>query len=170
MFDFIKKLFKKEGKVDFDYLWLIKQSEQCRLTAYKCPAGVWTIGWGTTIYMTGQRVRQGDKITQEEADNLLYWYCSHIKFPQGQFGCNQKVALYSVIYNTGQDGFDKSKCRKAIERQDWETAFKEWNWTKSNGKELKGLVTRRKQERELFFTGLVDVEKLEKKYYDTISR
>ena len=42
---------------------LIKKYEGCKLTAYKCPAGVWTIGWGSTIYPSGQPVKSGDKIT-----------------------------------------------------------------------------------------------------------
>lgn len=167
MFKFLKKLFCEEKKdVGFDYLWLIKKHEKCKLNAYLCPAGVPTIGWGTTYYMNHRRVKLGEKITQEEADNLLMWYCSHIVLPKGQFGVNQKVALYSVIYNVGQDGFDNSKCRKAIEKQDWKTAFKEWNWVKSKGKILKGLVKRRKEERALFFDGLVNVEELEKKYFE----
>lgn len=154
MFGWLKKLFRGE-EVGFDLCWLIKKYEGCRLTAYKCPAGVWTIGWGTTIYMSGQRVREGDTITQEDADSLLLWYCSHIVLPKGQLTTNQKVALYSLIYNIGQGAFDKSKCKKAIEAMDWKTAYKEWTWTTSKGVELKGLVKRRNDEKELFFKGLL---------------
>ena len=50
---------------------LIKQFEGCKLTAYKCPAGKWTIGWGSTFYMDGTPVREGDKITQADADIML---------------------------------------------------------------------------------------------------
>lgn len=45
---------------------LIKQFEGCRLTAYKCPAGVWTIGYGHTA-----GVHQGQTITQAEAERYL---------------------------------------------------------------------------------------------------
>jgi GH24 family phage-related lysozyme (muramidase) len=45
---------------------LVKDSESCKLEAYLCPAGVWTIGWGHT-----RGVRRGQKITQAEADQLL---------------------------------------------------------------------------------------------------
>lgn len=156
MFKFLKSLFKKEKKdVGFDLCYLIKKYEGCRLEAYKCPAGVWTIGYGTTIYISGQKVKQGDKITQEDADSLLKWYCSHIVLPKGQFGVNQKIALYSLIYNIGQGAFNRSKCKKAIESMDWKTAKKEWTWTTANGKELKGLVKRRNEEKELFFKGLI---------------
>lgn len=45
---------------------LIKKFERCRLTAYKCPAGVWTIGYGHT-----DNVKKGQTITQEQADSYL---------------------------------------------------------------------------------------------------
>ena len=45
---------------------LIKSFEGCRLKAYKCPAGVWTIGYGHT-----SGVKEGDTITQEQADEYL---------------------------------------------------------------------------------------------------
>lgn len=155
---FLTKFFKKKEKVVQleDVMSLIKLYEGCKLEAYRCPAGVFTIGWGLTFYPDGSRVKKGDKITQEQADNLLQWYCvMHIKLPKGQFTTNQKTALYSLIYNIGQFAFDKSACKRAIERQDWKTAYKEWNWTKANGKELKGLVNRRNSEKTLFFEGLV---------------
>ena len=53
---------------------LIKKYEGCRLTAYKCPAGVWTIGYGTTVYPSGKPVKSGDKCTKAEAESLLNWY------------------------------------------------------------------------------------------------
>jgi len=159
MFAWITKMFKKDEEVLPDLLYLIKKHEECRLTAYPDPATggkPFTIGWGTTFYPDGSRVKKGDKITQQQADNLLQWYCvEHIKLPKGQFTVNQKIALYSVIYNTGLANFNRSKCKKAIESQDWETAFKEWNWIKANGKKLKGLVRRRNDEKTLFFEGLI---------------
>ena len=45
---------------------LIKRFEGCRLKAYKCPAGVWTIGYGHT-----SGVKQGDTISQQQADSWL---------------------------------------------------------------------------------------------------
>lgn len=137
------------------YTSLIKESEQCRLQAYLCPAGKWTIGWGNTYYANYNHVKKGDCITQQQADTLLQWYVEHeIKLPKGNFNFEQKVALYSLIYNVGQHSFDKSKCKKAIENQDWKTAFKEWDWIYVNGKISNGLVKRRKKETDLFFKGL----------------
>ena len=146
---------------------LIKKWEGCKLKAYKCPAGVLTIGYGTTFYPDGSKVKEGDTCTKEEADGLLLWYCTtKIKLPKGTFTDNQKEALWSLIYNIGQTAFDKSTCKKAIEAQDWKTAYDNWNWNKAGGKVLKGLINRRREERLLFFDGLLDVESLEKKYFN----
>lgn len=135
---------------------LIKKYEGCELKAYKCPAGVWTIGWGTTFYPDDSKVKEGDTITQEVADGLLLWYCTtKIKLPGNIYLHNQKEALYSLIYNIGQTAFDRSKCKKAILAEDWKTAYKEWDWETACGKKLKGLVNRRADERKLFFRGLV---------------
>lgn len=131
---------------------LIKKYESCELKAYKCPAGVWTIGYGNTFYPDGSKVKEGDTCTQKEADGLLLWYCTtKIKLPKGEFTENQKQALYSLIYNIGQGAFDKSKCKKAIENKDWETAKNNWDWIFAGGKVLKGLINRRNEEKELFF-------------------
>lgn len=139
-----------------DLMTLIKRFEGCRLEAYRCPAGVWTIGWGTTFYPDGSRVKKGDIITQQQADNILQWYCvENIRLPKGQFTVNQKTALYSLIYNIGQGAFDRSQCKKNIEAQDWKRAYNNWTWTKAGGKELKGLVKRRDAEKTLFFEGLI---------------
>lgn len=131
---------------------IIKKYEGCELKAYKCPAGVWTIGWGTTIYPDGKSVQEGDTCTQNEADSLLLWYCTtYIKLPKGKFSDNQKQALYSLIYNIGQTAFDKSDLKKEIELQHWGKAFKNWDWISADGKEQKGLIKRRVEEMALFF-------------------
>jgi len=67
----IEKLQPKKGIKDMNIsqegLGLIKKFEGCELEAYKCAAGVWTIGYGST-----KNVNEGDTITQEEADELSY--------------------------------------------------------------------------------------------------
>lgn len=142
--------------MEYDLFCLIRKYEGCRLTAYKCPAGIATIGYGNTYYPDGGKVKMGDKITQEEAENLLAWYClNEIKLPKGTFNPKQKMALFSLLYNIGMSAFNKSKCKKAIERQDWKVAYLNWDWTKANGKELAGLVKRRNEEKQLFFEGLL---------------
>ena len=153
---------------NYDLFWLIRKWEGFRDTAYPDPATggkPFTIGFGSTFYPDGSSVKEGDTITKQEAENLLAWYCvTQITLPKGTFNPKQKMALYSIYYNVG-NSFSKSKCCKAIERQEWEIAFKEWDWDKVNGKVIKGLANRRKEERLLFFDGLVDVDLLEEKYF-----
>lgn len=131
---------------------LIKKYEGCRLNAYKCPAGVATIGYGTTIYPSGKPVKMGDKITKEEAESLLAWYVKEkIKLPAG-LAKNQQEALYSLIYNIGQGAFDKSGLKKAIIAKDWKAVYKNWDWVTAGGQFLKGLAKRRAEELLLFFS------------------
>lgn len=131
---------------------LIKKYEGCKLTAYKCAAGVWTIGWGSTFYQDGRLVKQGDKITQDEADKLLDWYVkTKIKVPVG-LNKTQTEAVQSLIYNIGQGAFDKSALKKAIEAKDWKAVFNNWNWITGGGQFLKGLAKRRAEELMLFFS------------------
>ena len=130
---------------------LIKRFENCKLKSYKCPAGVWTIGWGTTVYPDGLPVKEGDIITQAQADYFLDEYVKKIKLPAG-LNKNQIEALQSLIYNIGQSAFDKSNLKKAIINQDWKNVYKNWDWITANGVFLRGLAIRRAAELELFFS------------------
>ena len=133
---------------------IIKKYEGCRLSAYKCPAGVWTVGYGTTVYPDGSKVKEGDQITQAKAEALLLDYVINKIMPNiRDLGLtdNQEAALASLIYNIGWGAFAKSKCYKAIKAKDWETVFKNWDWCKGDGKFLKGLAKRRAEEMFLFF-------------------
>ena len=134
--------------------WLIKKYEGCSLKAYKCPAGVLTIGYGTTVYPDGKKVKEGDQITTEQAETYLNHYVMNEIMPHIRDLClndNQVIALTSLIYNIGWGAFSKSKCYKAIKEKDWCTAYQEWTWIKANGKVLLGLVKRRAEEKYLFF-------------------
>ena len=137
---------------------LIKKYEGLSLKPYKCPAGVWTIGYGTTTYPDGNKVKPNDKpITKDMASALLLNYVINEILPKIEdlhLTDNQNKALVSLIYNIGWSAFAKSKCYKAIKTQDWETAFREWEWIKANGKTLKGLLKRRSEERYLFFSDI----------------
>lgn len=136
---------------------LIKQFEGFRDTAYKCPAGVWTIGYGFTEYMDGVKVSEGDYMNQFTAESYLdYWVKNKIKLPKGDWNAEQTDALSSLIFNIGQGAFDKSTLKKALLNQDWNKAYEEWGkWTKAGGKELKGLVKRRNAERKKFFKSII---------------
>lgn len=137
-----------------NYIDFIKRYEGCSLKAYKCPAGVWTIGYGSTTYADGKPVKQGDVITKAQADGLLVKYVSNNILPHIKdlkLTDSQTVAVISLIYNVGWPAFSKSKCYKAIKEKDWGTAYMEWTWIKAGGKVLKGLIKRREEERFLFF-------------------
>lgn len=131
---------------------IIKEFEGYRKQAYKCPAGIWTIGYGSTTYEDGTKVKEGDIIDETTAERMLEQHIkSNIKLPKGVWTYNQEQALYSLIYNIGQTAFNRSKCKKALEQGDWKTAYDNWNWYSANGKVLAGLVKRRNKEKELFF-------------------
>jgi len=135
---------------------LIRQFEGCKLQAYKCPAGVWTIGWGNTTYPDGKQVKENDFITQEYADALLtdylmknvVPYLSAIKYP---ITLNQKRALCSLIYNVGWTKVSKSKLWKAILNKDYVEIFRQWDFGIS---QAKGLAKRRSCELYNFMNDL----------------
>lgn len=136
---------------------LIKKYEGLSLKAYKCPAGILTIGYGCTSYPDGTPVKQGDTITKEKAEALLLDYVINQIMPHLKdlpLTSNQETALVSLIYNIGWGAFSKSKCYKAIKAKDWGTAYREWEWIKANGIALNGLIKRRSEERYLFFADI----------------
>lgn len=136
---------------------IIKKYEGLSLKAYKCAAGVWTIGYGTTVYPNGYKVKEGDVITKSKADALLLDYVINKILPNIRdlnLTNNQEAALCSLIYNIGWTAFAKSKCYKAIKTKDWETVFKNWDWCKGGGKFLKGLAKRRAEEMAIFFADI----------------
>lgn len=130
---------------------LIKSYEGCRLSSYKCPAGVWTIGYGHT-----QGVYEGMVITQEQADNMLREdvkcyadavdrYNSRFNFTQEEFD-----ALTSFTYNCGVGSLQAvmSCCNT---KQEIAEECKLYN--KGGGVVLAGLVRRREEEYKLFMSG-----------------
>ena len=149
---------QKVSKNNMSYaIDLIKKYEGLSLKAYKCPAGINTIGYGTTSYPDGTPVKSGDVITKEKAEALLLDYVINKIMPNIRdlgLSSNQEAALCSLIYNIGAPAFLKSKCYKAIKAKDWETVFANWDWIKGGGKVLNGLIKRREEERYLFFSDI----------------
>ena len=132
--------------------------EGCKLTAYQCPAKVWTIGWGNTFYPDKTPVKQGDVITQEQANALFETVMNN--FALGVKKCltkevneNQFSALVCFAYNVGIGSLQKSTLLKKINiNPNDETIAGEFaKWTKAGGKVLLGLVRRRKAESDLYF-------------------
>ena len=102
-------------------LKLIREFEGCHLQAYQCPAGVWTIGWGTTRLMDAP-VRNGDKISQALADELLQNEVENLFVPgvlhllplAKQWKPEQVGALVSFAYNLGLGALEESTLRKRL--------------------------------------------------------
>jgi len=132
-------------------LALIRQAEGLRLRAYKCPAGVWTIGYGTTA-----GVKEGQVITKERAEELLRDDVKRfedqvlrlVKVPLTQ---GQLDALVSFTYNLGAANLGNSTLLRLLNAGDYKGAAAQFDrWTKAGGKALPGLVKRRAAERALF--------------------
>lgn len=134
-------------------LALIKEFEGCRLKAYKPVATelYWTIGWGHY----GPDVKEGQVITQAEADALLVADCQ--KFADAvdnpayvpltaQLNANQRDALISFAYNCGVGNL-KTLCRDRTLIQIWDSMAL---YNKSGGKVLVGLQRRRAAEQALW--------------------
>ncbi len=144
-------------KVSQTGLDLIKHFEGLRLTAYLCPARVWTIGYGTTGVA---EARPGVTITKERAEQLLAEDVS--KFGRQVWELTKDVvvsqhqfdALVAFAYNVGIGAFKTSTMLKKLRQKDYTgTASEFLRWTKSKGKELPGLVKRRRAESLLFLGG-----------------
>ena len=133
---------------------LVAKYEGCRLEAYKCPAGVWTIGYGHT-----QGVQPGQKLASEaEAKKMLkadlQKYADYVnEYAQNgtiQFALNQNQfdALTSFCYNCG-----KGNLKALVSGRDAATvAEKLLLYNKGGGKVLPGLERRRNEERSLFLS------------------
>ena len=126
--------------------------EGCELTAYRCPAGVWTIGVGHT-----RGVKQGQKITEAQAISLLKGdllpcenYVNNLGVckTQGQFD-----ALVDFCFNLGTGALGRSTLLKFIRQGKAEQYIRgEFaKWVKSGGKTLAGLVKRRAWEADRYF-------------------
>jgi GH24 family phage-related lysozyme (muramidase) len=110
-------------------LKLIREFEGCHLTAYLCPAGRWTLGWGNIRHADGRPVKQGDKLTQAQADQLLASTVESqvvpalAKIPHwSAMSANQQGALISFAFNLGWNfygakGFETITAR--LRDKDW---------------------------------------------------
>jgi lysozyme len=132
-------------------LKLIEQFEGCRLEAYQDSGGVWTIGYGHTIEVSG-----GMTCTQDRADQWLQEDSQravdcvgenvHIDLTQHQFD-----ALVSFTYNVGCGNFASSTLLKKLNGGDVEGAAEQFErWCKVKGQVVAGLLRRRQAEKAMF--------------------
>lgn len=138
---------------------LIKQFEGFYPNAYLCPASVPTIGFGSTMWADGRKVKLGEVISMENAEKLLQWeinnkvHClNKLRLNQNQFD-----AMMSFVYNVGVGNLMKSTLyKKALLNPNDETIrdeFMKWNKARVKGvlTPLKGLTRRREAESKLYY-------------------
>ena len=137
---------------------LIQQFEGCNIEAYKCPSGVWTIGYGNTRYENGNRVQPGDVITQKRAEQLFNHFHKEFetqvkKLVKTEINVNQLDALTSFAYNVGIGNLGRSTLLKKVNANpnDSTIADEFRKWVRSGGKVMKGLQRRREAEIAVYF-------------------
>lgn len=132
-------------------LALIKKYEGCRMKAYKCPAGVWTIGYGHT-----RGVKAGMTITPAIADQLLIEDVKPCEKAINALGINlrqgQFDALVSFLFNVGTGQFNNSTLKRLIlAGVDDEQIIEQFSrWIYAGGVVMPGLVIRREEEAALW--------------------
>lgn len=146
-------------KIDKIGIDLIKKYEGCSLKPYRCPAGIPTIGFGSTYYIDGSKVRMTDKpISKKEAEELLK--DTLVQFEEGvskmvtsKITQNQFNALVSFAYNLGLGSLRGSTLLKKVNINQNDITIKDefLKWTKSAGVILKGLLLRRTEESNIYY-------------------
>lgn len=141
--------YSAEVAMDFIEAW-----EGCRLQAYKCPAGIWTIGVGHT-----QDVTEHDEITYEQSREMLREDVEEVKrglapFVNVHVTEGQVIALVSLAFNVGVS-YVVHKCPKLMRAvnagdEEEEAARQFLDVNKANGKVLPGLTRRRQAEAKLY--------------------
>lgn len=135
---------------------LIKDSEGCKLTAYRDPVGILTIGYGCT----GKGIKEGTIWTQEEADEQLKIRAESslsdaIKASPSLLNVYPKkqAAIADFIYNIGLSAYKKSTLKRYIDQMQWQHASMEiLKWDHAARKVLPGLTIRRKKEADLLLS------------------
>lgn len=126
---------------------LIKNFEQLQLKSYRCPAGIWTIGYGhtrgVTRNMTITRAQAEEYLRQDVSQVELELAVHHLSLTQNRYD-----AIVSLIFNIGTAAFAKSTIlRKLKANPDDPTIPDEFRrWIYCRGQVLEGLKRRREQE------------------------
>ncbi|KPF66129.1 hypothetical protein IP84_17095 [beta proteobacterium AAP99] len=138
-------------KINAAGIALIKHFEGFRDTAYKCPADVWTIGYGFT-----KGVKPGDRMTEAEATTRLELEVG--EFAQSVWDActvkptdNQLAAMTALAFNIGKTAFQRSSVLRRHNERRFDAAAEAFAmWNKAGGKVLPGLVRRRAAEAQLY--------------------
>ena len=151
---------------------LIKSFEGCHNQPYKCPALLYTIGYGHVLYPEQARLKTPERsayplrtehnrvFANDEIDTLLEQDLQRFEngvsrlCPASADSQPQFDALVSFSFNVGLGNLQSSTLRMKYNRGDYDGAANEFlKWNKSSGKVLQGLVRRREAERVLFLSG-----------------
>ena len=140
-------------------LALIKRFEGCRLKPYLCPAGIATIGYGSTRYPDGRRVTMQDEpISEEKAEVFLYYIVTRIAYSIFKL-CpilltedrGKQASIIDFAYNLGTGNLKASTLRRRINEGNWDEAAHELRkWIYGGGRRLRGLIIRRNVEAKFF--------------------
>ena len=138
---------------------LTKPFEGCKLTAYRCPAGILTIGYGHTSAAGAPKVEEGMEISQADANRILA--DDMVKFENDvtslvkvELTQHQFDVLVDFCYNVGKGNLASSTLLKCVNAKQFDRVPAELQkWTKGGGKVLPGLVRRRNAESEWWTTG-----------------
>ena len=134
----------------------IREFEGERLKAYKCSAGVWTIGVGHTSAAGEPKVVEGMTITANEsaailARDLAAFELGAERMLEVDVSQNQFDVLVSFAFNCGLGALKKSTLLKRVNEGKFDAVPAElMKWTKAGGKEVAGLVRRRRAEAKLW--------------------
>lgn len=157
---------------------LVRKWEGFYENAYLCPASIWTIGYGTTVWPSGVRVKKGDKIKRDEALKLLEKQVNEhantiYSYVQVKLTQNQYDALASFQYNLGRHILKGTALLRYLNNKQWQQVANEmllYNKARVNGvlTELKGLTNRRKEEVALFLKEADDGMEFSNKEFEGI--
>lgn len=152
--------YSNEFRTSPDGLFIIGNAEGCRREPYKCPAGVLTVGVGSTA--AGGETVEAKKIYSDEeiarrwkndiitAERCVNRFANGNQMPQSVFD-----STVSITFNAGCGALSKSTLFRKANAQDWKGVCNEFpRWVYSGGRKLKGLVIRREKEKSLCLSGL----------------
>jgi lysozyme len=144
-------------KISNEGLQLIKKYEGCKTTPYRCPAGLYTVGYG---HLIGNGLQLPDKWNRTfslgEIDALLRNDLARFergvqRYTTVHLTKSQSDSLVSFSFNLGMGIYQRSTLRQKLNRGDYDGASKEFlRYTRAGGKVLKGLTRRRQEEYNLF--------------------
>lgn len=141
---------------------LVKHFEGFSPKVYVCPAGYFTIGYGHVIPKSQFHLWKDKILSKEEAEELLVsdllkveYLIKKMKLIAVDIHPYMLDALISFSFNVGVFAFERSTLRRKLNRSEFRDAADEFlKWVYAGGKKMKGLIRRRKAEKEVFLEGV----------------